>query len=378
MQKKKRELLGAELKKLSASDIYPFHMPGHKRNMKDSVMSEAFDMDITEIDGFDDLGCPMGIIRRIEERAENYYNADRAFLSVNGSTCGILSAISALVPHRGRLLMVRNSHKSAYEAAYLGELDTLYLNPVFHEEYGLFGGADIEELERILQNKSGIDAVFITSPTYEGFISDVEKAADLVHSFNIPLIVDAAHGAHLPVSKKADISIVSLHKTFPALTSSALCLVNGSRIDINRLKFHINIFQTSSPSYLLMAGIDECFELLEKDGEKRKKELENNLDELYSLCEETGFIRLITKEGVLESGGFDLDRSKINIYDSSGRIPGRKIYELLLNEFRIQPEMSLGRFCLCMSSIMDTREGFERLKKAIECMDDYIRSGKFG
>lgn len=274
--------------------------------------------------------------------------------------------------------MARNSHKSAFNAAYLGELETFYVSPCFYERYGLCGDIDTDSLKETLESIRGADAVFMTSPTYEGFVSDVEAASKLAHDKGIPLIVDAAHGAHLKAVKSADISIISLHKTYPALTSSALCLVNGDRIDPERIKVFINIFQTSSPSYVLMAGIDECFELLENEGEKRRKALDDELREVYGLCKNTGAIKLITEEEVKAAGGFGFDETKLNLYDSTGSLNGRDIYDLLLKKYHIQSEMASGRFCLCLSSIMDTKEGFLRLKEAVKEIDDDIRSGKLG
>ena len=375
---KKEESLSGELRRLSSSDIYPFHMPGHKRNMKGSLLSGAYDTDITEIDGFDDLSCPKGLISELEKRAAEHYGADRAFLLVNGSTCGVLSAISAAVPHRGRLVCARNSHKSAFNAAYLGEIETFYVKPRMYDKYGICGDLDTDSLEETLSSIRRPDAVFITSPTYEGFMSDVEKAAGMAHERNIPLIVDAAHGAHLKVCRQADVTVVSLHKTYPALTSSALCLVNGSRVDPERVKFFINIFQTSSPSYVLMAGMDECFSLLEREGSDRRKTLEKELAEVYDLGTKTGFIRLITGDEVRKAGGAGFDGTKLNFYDESGRLSGRRIYDILLKKYHIQPEMAWGRFCLCMCSVMDTAEGFSRLKEAVREIDDDLRGDKFG
>ena len=369
--------LSRELKELGGSDIYPFHMPGHKRNMKGSYLSQAYDMDITEIDGFDNLHEPAGLIKELEERAASYYDAYKAFILVNGSTAGILSAVSAAVPHRGRLLMARNSHKSAYDAVYLGEIESEYFLPEYYEEFKVYGCVDKEELAKELDSKKKPDAVLITSPTYEGFISDVDGIADIVHSHGIPLIVDAAHGAHLKVSKKADISIVSLHKTLPAFTSSALCLLNSDRVDAKRLKFYINIFQTSSPSYLLMAGIDECFDILEREGKDRKKTLEEELFGVYSVFDGCRFIKAIDASKAAALRAFGFDDTKLDIYDCSGIYTGKQIYDRLRLKYRIQPEMASQRLCLCMTSIMDTKEGLFRLKTAVKETDDDIRSGKF-
>ncbi len=365
-----------ELLSLSSSDMYPFHMPGHKRAVKTGPLSGAYSIDITEIKGFDALSEPDGMIKDLENRAASFYGADRAFILVNGSTCGILSAISCTVPHKKKLLMARNSHKSAYDAVYLGELDPLYVYPDIIKACDVSGSIKNEDIRACLEKDPDIRAVFITSPTYEGIISDVDSIADTVHSFDVPLIVDAAHGAHLELCKKADITVISLHKTLPALTSSALCLVNGSLADADRLKFFINIFQTSSPSYIIMTGIEECFDIFEKEGAGKRKVLQNMLSSLYREFDSFTCMKALTATEVKKSGSFDKDDSKICIYDSSRQLSGAEIAGILRDKYHIEPEYGSGRVCLCISSVMDSREGFERLAKAVGETDEYLRSGK--
>ena len=371
-------VLKKELLSLSSSDMYPFHMPGHKRAIRTGPLSGAFSIDITEIEGFDALSDPdpSGMIRKLEERARSYYGAERAFILVNGSTAGILSSISALVPHRKKILMARNSHKSAYDAVYLGELEPVSVYPESLAELGISGSVRPEDIKRALEENTDIKAVFITSPTYEGILSDVEGIADIVHSFDLPLIVDAAHGAHLRMPENADIVVTSLHKTLPAFTSSALCLVNGDRIDPDRLKFFINIFQTSSPSYIIMAGIEECFDILKEEGISRKKALDGMLDDLYRSCADNVYLRILEEAQVKKEGSFGMDRSKICLYDRSRRLDGARIARILRDRYHLGSEYGQGRICLCISSLMDSRDGFERLEKAIRETDEYLRSGK--
>ncbi len=366
--------MNKELDRLNASDYYPFHMPGHKRAVKDTPLSGAYGRDITEIDGFDALDCPRGMIKDLQDRAGRYYGADRAFILVNGSTCGILSAISCAVSHRQKLLMARNSHKSAYDAVYLGELDARYLFPDHIEEYGISGGISLSAIDKALNNEPDIKAVFLTSPTYEGILSDIDGIADLVHSHDLPLIVDAAHGAHLDMPKKADIVLVSLHKTLPAFTSSALCLLNGRRIDPEKLKFYINIFQTSSPSYIIMSGIEDCFDIMEKLGKEGLKNWEERLDLTYRSLEDNDFIKAVGPLVEGKDGVYKKDPSKICVYDKSRHLSGRGIYDILRDKYHIQPEAASGRICLCLSSIMDSDEGFERLIEALRKIDEYLRS----
>lgn len=363
-----------ELNELAGSDFYPFHMPGHKRNMAGWPMSGAYGYDITEIDGFDDLQDAKGIIRALELRAISYMGSDDAHILVNGSTSGILAAISAAVPHRGKLLMARNSHQSAFNAAFLGELQCSYIQPQIIPDYGLCGGIGPEQVAQALDEDDEIQAVYVTSPTYEGMLSDIGSIADIVHSHGLPLIVDSAHGAHLKAENSADIIIMSLHKTLPAFTSSALCLVNGDIINREQLHEYINIFQTSSPSYLLMSGIENCFDILEKEGPARFERLHANINKLREAAKG---LKNICLPGPDYAGSYAVaafDHTKIIIADRSGRLNGRQIYDRLREVHHLQPEMAEGMICLAMTSVMDTDGGFERLVKALEETDDYIRS----
>ncbi len=363
-----------ELEELKKLDIYPFHMPGHKRNMHGYPMAEAYDYDITEIDGFDNLHDTDsdGIIKEQEDRAAKYYGADEAHILINGSSCGILAAIGAVVPHHGKILMARNSHKSAYNALYINEMEAEYVMPETAGEYGMNGGVAPAEIAKALSCENDIKAVFITSPTYEGFISDIPAIAGIAHAHGIPLILDSAHGAHLPMEKSADIVIMSLHKTLPAFTSTALVLINGNLVDRYKLREYLTIFQTTSPSYILMAGVENCFDILANEGEKRFAALNGWIDELYKNTKKLKKLQLIGPEYEGKYGVKKFDRTKLIIADRTGKTTGREIYAALRTKYRIQPEMAAGRYCLCMSSIMDTEDGFIRLFNAMRDIDDNI------
>ncbi len=221
--------LDQKLQSYTESDCYPFHMPGHKRGNLE--LPNPYSIDITEIEGFDNLHHPEGILQDAQSRAAEAFGANETFYLINGSTSGILSAISAALPRKGTLLMSRNSHKSAYHAAYLMELETIYLLPMA-AKFGISGSIPPVFVEQALNDFPQINGVFITSPTYDGIVSDIQAIADLVHARNLPLIVDEAHGAHFTFSDRfprpalkcgADIVIQSLDKTLPDTDSSAPC-----------------------------------------------------------------------------------------------------------------------------------------------------------
>ena len=185
-----------KLKNYSDSDYYAFHMPGHKRNLDLMDGTSPYRIDITEIDGFDDLHHAEGILRDAQERAARVYHADETHFLVNGSTVGILSAILGTTEKGDSILVARNCHKSVYHAIYLNELDPVYLYPKFDTDQGLSTEIYAADVQKALEVHPKIRAVMIVSPTYDGVVSDIEKIAEIVHAKGCPLIVDEAHGAH--------------------------------------------------------------------------------------------------------------------------------------------------------------------------------------
>ena len=205
------------------------------------------------------------------------YGADESFYLINGSSCGVLAAISAAVSEGGHIIMARNSHKSAYHAAYLRKLKIAYLYPEQIRDYEINEAVRAEQVREALRSCPQAEAVFLVSPTYEGRIADVAEIAKLVHEQNKILIVDEAHGAHLgfaegfaenSIQAGADLVIHSVHKTLPAPTQTALLHVNGERVNRELVRRFLRIYQSSSPSYLLMAGIADALNVVEKQGKE--------------------------------------------------------------------------------------------------------------
>ena len=190
--------------------------------------------------------------------------------------------------------MARNCHKSVYHAVFLNELRPVYIYPEFDETMELNMAVSPEKIERLLEEHKEVQAVVLTSPTYDGVLSDIERISEIVHQKKIPLIVDEAHGAHFGFhpyfpenanTKGADVVIHSLHKTLPALTQTALIHLNGTRIDRRKIRNYLHIFQTSSPSYVLMASMDECLRTVAEQGdvlfETYVKNLESNALQIF-------------------------------------------------------------------------------------------------
>ncbi|NLL80336.1 MAG: hypothetical protein GX234_11245 [Clostridiales bacterium] len=370
-----------KLRALADSDYYPYHMPGHKRNMKGHPLDALYEIDITEIDGFDNLHEPEGILKESMERAAAFYGSERTYFLVNGSSCGVLSALMACADCGGKVLIGRNAHRSAYHALYLGKMEPVYIMPEIVAEYGFAGGICPKEVGRILEQEEGVKAVFLTSPTYDGMMSDIREIVKVSHSKNIPVIVDEAHGAHLPlfpeydtaVACGADFVIQSIHKTLPAPTQTALLHVNGSLADIEKTERYLRIFQTSSPSYILMSGMDECFRLLSKDGRELAKRFRKYRSQLDEVAEELSVLHIYGSEKDCRNwkhyGIKDADRGKLVISVKNPLINGKELYDELRMKYHLQMEMSAASYALAMLTIMDAKEGFDRLGEALIEMD---------
>lgn len=372
-------MLYDKLKNYSTSGVYPFHMPGHKRTASDGL---PYDIDITEIDGFDDLHDPTGCLRDLQQVAADLYRSRYAFALVNGSTVGILAAVRAMAASGGRILMARNCHLSVYHAAELCRLDTKYLYPDCADGLGILGSISPEAVEEALNTDPDISLVVITSPTYEGVVSDIKSISLICHRHGAKLLVDEAHGAHFAFSDRfpqsaihcgADAAVVSLHKTLPAMTQTALMLVNDDKA-AEKVKRELSVFETSSPSYVLLASIDRCLDF-SKNSEKAFDDYTKRLENFYGATGSlkhlsTAYDRLKDSDKV-----FDLDAGKICIL-CNGYMTGRELMHDLRTEFKLELEMAQGDYALAMTSVCDTDEGFERLLSALTQIDGRLKETK--
>lgn len=374
------EYLYEKLEAYEKSNYYGFHMPGHKRNLDITQANLPYGIDITEIEGFDNLHHAEEIIREAEVRAASMYHAEETHYLINGSTAGILSAVMGCTKKGGKILMARNCHKSVYHAVFLNELRPVYIYPEFDETMELNMAVSPEKIERLLEEHKEVQAVVLTSPTYDGVLSDIERISEIVHQKKIPLIVDEAHGAHFGFhpyfpenanTKGADVVIHSLHKTLPALTQTALIHLNGTRIDRRKIRNYLHIFQTSSPSYVLMASMDECLRTVAEQGDVLFGTYVKNLESKRGELKKLKHIRLMETE--------EFDRSKLvlsvkdTILKKENRVfTGKMLYERLLLEYHLQMEMAAGSYVIAMTSIGDTKEGMDRLLSALFEIDEEL------
>lgn len=389
---REEELLINRLKAYKDSRIYPFHMPGHKRLQLGGIKGETarsgmdfpnpFFVDITEVEGFDNLHHAQGILKQSMEWAARVYGADRTWYLINGSTCGILASVCGCTRPGGHILMSRNCHKAAYHAAYINHLRTSYVYPQDLPGLGIQGGILPEDVEKALEEHRDIQAVFIVSPTYDGVVSDVSKIADIVHRKGIPLIVDEAHGAHFRFGKwfpdsaldmGADAVIQSVHKTLPSLTQTALLHIKGNYVNSRNIERYLSIFQSSSPSYVFMASIENSIFVMDRMQRERDsvqmKEYEAHLMDLRRRLASMKNLRLVDRDIVGMGGVWDLDVSKIVVSTRGTALSGADLSSILREKYHLEMEMCGADYVTAITTVFDSPEGLQRLGDSLEEID---------
>lgn len=257
-----------------------FHMPGHKNGaafLGTRFENEWLKMDVTELAGTDALSHPHDAILKSQQYAAALYGAARAFYLVNGSSCGILSMIYAYFREGDQVLVDRAAHRSVGNAFALCGAVPVYLAPQIDKGYGVPRGITAVQVRQALEKTPNIKGIFITSPNYYGFVSEIKEIACMAHEKGIPLLVDEAHGAHFPFDSRfpenairqgADAAVVSMHKSLPCPNQTALLLLREANMEQTIFEA-VNIFQTTSPSYILLAYMEAALDFAVKNGKQR-------------------------------------------------------------------------------------------------------------
>lgn len=427
----KRQNLYKDLSHYLEKGLYPFHMPGHKRNfdipglsMMDEVLDECVNafyhescisdtraadntglinhrntlknqnreqsdfrrnpisFDLTEVSGTDDLHHPEGILKASMERAARVFGADRTWYMVNGSTCGNLAAISSICPLNGELIVARNCHRSVFHALELRNITPHWLYPGYDEEFGIITDISPDSVRELLEKHPESRGVVITSPTYEGVMSDIRAIADICHEHGVPLFVDEAHGAHLglvesagfpgsAIRSGADLVVQSAHKTLIGLNQTALLHLKSDLINQKEIERYLDIYETSSPSYILMLSLDACTEMILEKGEEVFSGWSHMLAAFDEGIKGLRYFKVLCHgdDCLNNHDFFSFDKSKILINFSNTHFSGDSLTELLREKYHFEFEMQQGENLLAMTGPGDEEAAIIRLAKALKELD---------
>lgn len=376
------------LKSYIEKDLYAFHMPGHKRKCPKEIRGQwedIYTLDVTEVEGTDNLHHPESIIKESLAFATEVYRSKESIYLVNGSTCGILSAIRTCI-YRNEdtakakiLIMAENAHYSAYHAVELMDIRPIYWKVDKNDEIvNSVNPTDLQDILDGIANKREIGAIYLTSPSYDGVISDIATIKSIAKEWDIPLIVDAAHGAHLhflgedigvpATAHGADLVIESLHKTLPSLTQTAILHIGKEFCHTDKLKHNISIFETSSPSYIFMAATDLCIRYMATSD---CSEYRRNLADFRHSMSRLKTMELIDKKEGMHA--YDITKLVFVIKKPYRHIlTGKSLQNLLRASYHIEVEYADSYKILALSSMCDDKEAFDALAYAMTDIDDRI------
>ncbi len=358
------------IKELTGSQTYPLHMPGHKRNLN-FIEDTLLNLDVTEIDGTDNMHHPREVILQAEEKLAELNSCDKALFLVNGGSSGILTAILGTVGEGDKIIVGRNAHKSVHNGLVLSGATPVYVYPEVLSS-AILGGITPDNLNQAFKAYPDTKAVIVTSPTYEGFICDIKALAEIAHKNNAILIVDETHGAHFPFSKSfpqsameagADISINSWHKTLPCPNQSAVINLKLKRLDLSRLTEAYSMVQTTSPSYIMMSIMDKVRGVL-TENRQIFDEYIDSLRKARDMLKNLKGLRLIDNSTFSSESTVDYDISKLVILTGKN-FSGKALAQILLKEYNIQIELAAPDYIIAMTSVADTALGLFGFAKAI-------------
>ncbi|WP_027623571.1 aminotransferase class I/II-fold pyridoxal phosphate-dependent enzyme [Clostridium lundense] len=362
-------------------DNISFSMPGHKNGrgffttLKGKELMDNFiNCDITEVDGVDNLHKAEGIIKESSELLSKFYGSEKSYFLVNGSTSGNLIMIFSSFNEGEKIIVDRNCHKSVFNGIIMRKLKPVYIKNIIDTEYNAPFSIDMEHFFKVIQENKDAKGIILTYPNYYGVCFDIEKVIKEAQKNNMKVLIDSAHGAHfgandnLPksaVKAKADMVVVSAHKTLASVTQTAFLHVNNKE-DIDKVNFYFSVFSSTSPSYLFMCTMDYARYYLESYGEKDYDNLIYLADKYRKRIEKIDHINIISREYVRKNYDYDLDPTRYILNLDKG-YNGNLLLDYL-REKSIQCEMSDTFNLVLIFSLFNTEEEFQYLYNTLkEC-----------
>ena len=371
--------------------IVPFDVPGHKRGRGNPQLVELLGekcvgLDVNSMKPLDDLCHPSSVIRDAEILAAEAFGAAHSFFMVGGTTSAVQSMIMSVCKAGDKIVMPRNVHKSAINALILCGAVPVYVNPEVDEKLGISLGMQPAQLKKAVEDNPDAVAVLVNNPTYYGICSDLKSIVKIAHSHKMKVLVDEAHGTHfyfsenLPLSAMeagADMSAVSMHKSGGSLTQSSLLLLNKS-MNADYVRQIINLTQTTSASYLLMASLDISRRNLALNGGAYFKKVTEMAEYARSEINGVGDYYAYGKELINGTSVYDFDVTKLAVYTRDLGLAGIEVYDILRDEYDIQIEF--GDICniLAYVSIGDRLQDIERLVGALYDLKRLYKRDKTG
>ncbi len=373
------------LEKAYKKGSYHFHIPGHTRGkgiykpFKDFMGEKFFKCDMTdEFDGIGTLNPPTGPIKEAEELCAELFGAQKSLFLLNGSTVGNISIAMALSLQGKKIIVNRNCHRSVLTGMIISGAEPLWVIPEKLDEWSLWGRIRPEDIEHLLKTHNDVEMVWLTNPTYEGVISDIKTIAQICKKYNVPLVVDEAHGTLWKFNKElptpaleygADIVVQSFHKTGGSMSqTSVLHISKTTKLDVEALVHSLRLLQTTSPSIILLAGLDAA---------RANLETEEGLSNIQSAIDNAKYFtsRIDKLEHIHQLKQDICDATKIFI--KADGLSGTQLETILEEDYNVEVEAASDRGILLLSNIGNEQKEFEYLANVLEEINNNDYSKRF-
>jgi lysine decarboxylase len=384
---KKTPLL-TTLQELARKRDAPFYTPGHKKgrgisqDLKKLMGEKVFHADLPELPELDNLFTPEGVIKEAQILAADAFGAKQTWFLANGSTSGIIASILATCGEGDQIILPRNIHQSAIFGLILSGATPIFINPEYDFDFDLCYTLSPHQIANALETNANIKAVMVVSPTYHGICANLTEIAHSTKNFSIPLLVDEAHGGHfsfhpqLPISALqagADIAIQSTHKVLGAMTQASMLHLQGNLVNASRISQALQLVQSSSPSYLLLASLDGARQQMAMEG---KKLLTNTLKLAITAREkiaEFEYLSLLNLIKPIDTFA-DLDKTRLTINVSKWGLTGYEADEILHRQFGVTCELPSIKNLTFIISIGNKNKDIERLINALKSFKRYHKN----
>ncbi|AFZ00099.1 aminotransferase class I/II-fold pyridoxal phosphate-dependent enzyme [Calothrix sp. PCC 6303] len=355
----------------------PFYTPGHKKGagvsqtLLDTFGEAVFRFDLPELTELDNLFAPEGAILAAQELAADIFGAEKTWFLVNGSTCGVEAAILATCGMGDKIILPRNVHSSAIAGLILSGAIPIFIEPEYDPILDIAHSITAAAIAAALEAHPDTKAVMMVYPTYYGVCGDVNAIAKIAHQHHIPLLVDEAHGAHfafhrdLPISALAagaDITVQSIHKTLGAMTQASMLHLQGILVDSDRVSKALQLVQSTSPSYILMASLDAARQQMALFGESLMSQTLKLADRAKEQISQIPGLSVLESPNQENLSGFQaLDKTRLTVNVSGLGLTGFSADEILEEKLNIRSELASLKNVTSIISIGNSLADIEQL-----------------
>ncbi|MEK3788016.1 MULTISPECIES: aminotransferase class I/II-fold pyridoxal phosphate-dependent enzyme [Paenibacillus] len=379
--------LFSALKQHAERNPVQFHIPGHKKGLgtdpefREFIGDNALSIDLINIAPLDDLHQPTGVIEQAQKLAADAFGADHTFFSVQGTSGAIMTMILSVCSPGDKIIVPRNVHKSVMSAVIFSGAKPIFVSPAQDENLGIDHGITTSSVRRALERHPDAKGVLVINPTYFGVCANLKEIVDLAHSYDVPVLVDEAHGVlihfhpELPMSAMqagADMAATSVHKLGGSMTQSSVLNLNTKNGYINpyRVQTIISMLTTTSTSYILLASLDTSRRNLALNGFEMAQQTIELAEQARRAINEIPGLYCFGNDILGSEAAYDHDPTKVTIHVRHLGVTGYETENWLREHYNIEVELSDMYNILCLVTPGDTQDSINILLEALQALSD--------